>query len=364
MENQQNNNQQNNEPIKKSKGKKLKISLLVSIPVITILFFLMKIINVLLNGENGLNLGFLTAFNPIGLIPPDEMNLPNIIDYIANITLLIVLPILVLLLLILIIKYKTKSTKKGKKPLDQLEENDIYTFENEKAEIDSYPHHEEDKTFFEEINIDDDLTLLQQRGKNDGSDMIKENLSELVKNADKIRNYAILNDIYVEDVVLEQMTKKELIVFMKKIGDELKEIEHLNLNKLEEVKEEKLNLEKENQNIEIIKAGNSIEKKQLVRKNKITKNELIDSIFSNPNNKMTKVKIKKIIDTMFELMKDNLIDENAEVWINNFAKFSTIVVKESIKNDLKTGELKTISAHKTIKFKPLKGLKDSINEAR
>ncbi|WP_051412742.1 HU family DNA-binding protein, partial [Mesoplasma chauliocola] len=236
---------------------------------------------------------------------------------------------------------------------------------------------EEDKTFFEEINneSDNDLTLLQQRAKTDGSFLIKENLSELVKNAHKIKNYAILNNIDVNDVVLEEMTKKELILFMKKIGDELRGVEYQNLNfkdgsandTIEIIENQntfQISEKKQSENIDVVEAGKINQKKPVVRKNKVTKKDLINCIFLSNDNKLTKMKIKKIVDSLFELMENNLTEEGSEIKINNFAKFSTILVSETKMNDIKTGELKILPSHKVVKFKSLKGLKESLNNGK
>lgn len=368
--------QEKNNVLKKSKSNVIKVSLAFSVLISIVIFFLMKIVNALVN-----NTDILDAFKTIGIIPPTDLSLPNLIDYISNIILLIVLPILVLTWIVLIIKFKNKKAKKAKKDSkasikNQNVETEI-VLEVENPDIDLYPHFEEDKTFFEEINneSDNDLTLLQQRAKTDGSVLIKENLSELVKNAYKIRNYAILNNIEVDDVVLEEMTKKELILFMKKIGNELRKVEYQYLNfkdastdgeiKITENENiNQINEKKQSENIDVVEAGKINQKKPVIRKNKVTKNDLVNSIFSNNENKLTKVKIKKIVDSLFELMENNLVNEGSEIKINNFAKFSTVFVDETTMKDMKTGELKMVPSRKTIKFKSLKGLRESLNNEK
>ncbi|ATZ21583.1 HU family DNA-binding protein [Mesoplasma tabanidae] len=355
---------------KKQKSKKSKVILAFSVIITIVIFFLIKIVNALVNNTN-----ILLSLKSIGLIPPANLSLPNIIDYVANIILLIVLPILILTLIILIIKSKSQSKNVLKKEKKELENETILQVEN--FDIDDYPHYEEDKTFFDEINNENinDLTLLQQRAKSDGSILIKENLSELVKNAQKIKNYAILNNINVDEVVLEEMTKKELILFMKKIGNEIRENEYKNLNsKDSKVDQAILIMKNDNQdqnrsktlskNKNIIEAGKITQKKSLIRKNKITKKNLIDSIFVSNENKLTKVKIKKIVDSLFELMESNLIKEDSVIRINNFAKFSTVLVNEATMRNIKTGELKLVPSHKAIKFKSLKGLKEKLNNEK
>ncbi|AAT75814.1 predicted histone-like DNA-binding protein [Mesoplasma florum L1] len=376
MEKQEKNKKQKNNFLKKSKSNVIKVSLAFSVLITIVIFFLMKIVNALVN-----NTDILDAFKTIGIIPPTDLSLPNLIDYISNIILLIVLPILVLTWIVLIIKFKNKKAKKAKKDFkasikNQKVETEI-VLEVENPDIDLYPHFEEDKTFFEEINneSDNDLTLLQQRAKTDGSVLIKENLSELVKNAYKIRNYAILNNIEVDDVVLEEMTKKELILFMKKIGNELRKVEYQYLNfkdastdgeiKITENENiNQINEKKQSENIDVVEAGKINQKKPVIRKNKVTKNDLVNSIFSNNENKLTKVKIKKIVDSLFELMENNLVNEGSEIKINNFAKFSTVFVDETTMKDMKTGELKMVPSRKTIKFKSLKGLRESLNNEK
>ncbi|ATI74104.1 HU family DNA-binding protein [Mesoplasma florum] len=376
MEKQEKNKKQKNNFLKKSKSNVIKVSLAFSVLITIVIFFLMKIVNALVN-----NTDILDAFKTIGIIPPTDLSLPNLIDYISNIILLIVLPILVLTWIVLIIKFKNKKAKKAKKDSkasikNQKVETEI-VLEVENPDIDLYPHFEEDKTFFEEINneSDNDLTLLQQRAKTDGSVLIKENLSELVKNAYKIRNYAILNNIEVDDVVLEEMTKKELILFMKKIGNELRKVEYQYLNfkdastdgeiKITENENiNQINEKKQSENIDVVEAGKINQKKPVIRKNKVTKNDLVNSIFSNNENKLTKVKIKKIVDSLFELMENNLVNEGSEIKINNFAKFSTVFVDETTMKDMKTGELKMVPSRKTIKFKSLKGLRESLNNEK
>ncbi|AVN65183.1 hypothetical protein CG002_02315 [Mesoplasma florum] len=376
MEKQEKNKKQKNNFLKKSKSNVIKVSFAFSVLITIVIFFLMKIVNALVN-----NTDILDAFKTIGIIPPTVLSLPNLIDYISNIILLIVLPILVLTWIVLIIKFKNKKTDKAKKDSkasikNQNVETEI-VLEVENPDIDLYPHFEEDKTFFEEINneSDNDLTLLQQRAKTDGSVLIKENLSELVKNAYKIRNYAILNNIEVDDVVLEEMTKKELILFMKKIGNELRKVEYQYLNFKDASTDEEIkiteneninqiNEKKQSENIDVVEAGKINQKKPVIRKNKVTKNDLVNSIFSNNENKLTKVKIKKIVDSLFELMENNLVNEGSEIKINNFAKFSTVFVDETTMKDMKTGELKMVPSRKTIKFKSLKGLRESLNNEK
>ncbi|AVN59068.1 HU family DNA-binding protein [Mesoplasma florum] len=376
MEKQEKNKKQKNNFLKKSKSNVIKVSFAFSVLITIVIFFLMKIVNALVN-----NTDILDAFKTIGIIPPTDLSLPNLIDYISNIILLIVLPILVLTWIVLIIKFKNKKTDKAKKDSkasikNQNVETEI-VLEVENPDIDLYPHFEEDKTFFEEINneSDNDLTLLQQRAKTDGSVLIKENLSELVKNAYKIRNYAILNNIEVDDVVLEEMTKKELILFMKKIGNELRKVEYQYLNFKDASTDEEIkiteneninqiNEKKQSENIDVVEAGKINQKKPVIRKNKVTKNDLVNSIFLNNENKLTKVKIKKIVDSLFELMENNLVNEGSEIKINNFAKFSTVFVDETTMKDMKTGELKMVPSRKTIKFKSLKGLRESLNNEK
>ncbi|AVN64520.1 MULTISPECIES: HU family DNA-binding protein [Mesoplasma] len=374
MEKQEKNIKQKNNFLKKSKNNVIKVSLEFSVLITIVIFFLMKIVNALVN-----NMDILNVFKTIGLIPPTDLSLPNLIDYISNIILLIVLPILVLTWIVLIIKFKNKKSYKPKKDVEaSIKNKKVETeivLEVENPDIDLYPHFEEDKTFFEEINNENDydLTLLQQRAKTDGSVLIKENLSELVKNAYKIRNYAILNNIKVDDVILEEMTKKELILFMKKIGNELRKVEYQYLNfkdvstdttiKITENKNQ-INEKKQSENIDIVEAGKKNQKKPVIRKNKVTKNDLVNSIFSNNKNKLTKVKIKKIVDSLFELMENNLVNEGSEIKINNFAKFSTVFVNETTMKDMKTGKLKMVPSRKTIKFKSLKGLRESLNNEK
>ncbi|AVN60459.1 hypothetical protein CG007_02430 [Mesoplasma entomophilum] len=378
MEKQAKKRKQKNSFFKKSKSYVIKLSFTFAVLMTIVIFFSMKIVNALVNNRD-----ILEAFKTIGLIPPTDLSLPNIIDYISNIILLIVLPILVLTWIVLIIKFKTKNknvkmaeTEKHFKASLKNQKVDAETIlEVESSDIDVYPHYEEDKTFFEEFNneSDNDLTFLQQRAKTDGSVLIKENLSELVKNAYKIKKYAILKNIDVDDVVLEEMTKKELILFMKKIGDELRKNEYQNPNSKDYSEKSKIrekdnitqiNEKKQSENIDMFKAGKINQKKSVIRKNKITKKDLIDSIFINTDSKLTKVKIKIIVDSLFELMGSNLIEEGSEIKITNFAKFSTVLVNEATMKDIKTGELKMVPSRKAIKFKSLKGLKESLNSEK
>ncbi|WP_106078936.1 HU family DNA-binding protein [Mesoplasma coleopterae] len=363
---------------KKSKSYVIKLSFTFAVLITIVIFFSMKIVNALVNNRD-----ILEAFKTIGLIPPTDLSLPNIIDYISNIILLIVLPILVFTWIVLIIKFKTKNknvkmaeTEKHFKASLKNQKVDTETIlEVESSDIDVYPHYEEDKTFFEEFNneSDNDLTFLQQRAKTDGSVLIKENLSELVKNAYKIKKYAILKNIDVDDVVLEEMTKKELILFMKKIGDELRKNEYQNPNSKDYSEKSKIrekdnitqiNEKKQLENIDMVEAGKINQKKSVIRKNKITKKDLIDSIFINTDSKLTKIKIKIIVDSLFELMGSNLVEEGSEIKITNFAKFSTVLVNEATMKDIKTGELKMVPSRKAIKFKSLKGLKESLNSEK
>ncbi|AVN60469.1 hypothetical protein CG007_02490 [Mesoplasma entomophilum] len=367
----------------KRKSNVIKLVFTFAVLITIVIFFSMKIVNALVNNRD-----VLEVFKTISLIPPTNLTTPNIIDYISDIILLVVLPVLVLVWIIVIIKFKTKKTKNENIELPNAKKHFTTSLKTQKDEtkmilevessdIDEYPLFEEDKTFFEEINneSDNDLTFLQKRAKADGSVLIQESLSELVKNAYKIRKYAILKNIEVDDVVLEEMTKKELILFMKKVGDKLKENKYQsfyfsNSSKNEAIKISEydnladINDKKQSENFNIDEVSKVKQKESVIKKSKVTKKDLINSIFINNDIKLTKAKIKIIVDSLFELMENNLIEEGSEIKINNFAKFSTVSVKQTTMKDIRSGELKIVPSCKAIKFKSLNGLKESLNNEK
>ena len=89
----------------------------------------------------------------------------------------------------------------------------------------------------------------------------------------------------------------------------------------------------------------------------MNKQMLIDTIAEKTE--MTKKDIATVIDTFQDVVKDTMID-GGEIVLTGFAKFYVTDVAERQGRNPKSGESITIPAHKAVKVRVGKGLKESI----
>lgn len=90
----------------------------------------------------------------------------------------------------------------------------------------------------------------------------------------------------------------------------------------------------------------------------LTKRELIDSIYTELN--IPRKKCMSIIDSIFEIMKDDLANGN-DVMISGFGKWSVRGKRARKGINPQTGEDMMISARKVIAFRSSLNLREKIN---
>ena len=90
----------------------------------------------------------------------------------------------------------------------------------------------------------------------------------------------------------------------------------------------------------------------------MNRNELVDAVTSKTD--LKKSEAGKAVDAVFEAIADALKD-GGEVRLVGFGTFSVASRAESEGRNPRTGEKIKIAASKQAKFKPGKGLRDSLN---
>ncbi len=90
----------------------------------------------------------------------------------------------------------------------------------------------------------------------------------------------------------------------------------------------------------------------------MNRNELVDAVSSKTD--MRKSEASKAVDAVFEAIEDALKDGD-EVRLVGFGTFSVASRAASEGRNPRTGEKIKIAASKQAKFKPGKGLRDSLN---
>jgi DNA-binding protein HU-beta len=90
----------------------------------------------------------------------------------------------------------------------------------------------------------------------------------------------------------------------------------------------------------------------------VNRNELVDAVSSKTD--MRKSEASKVVDAVFEAIEDALKDGD-EVRLVGFGTFSVASRAASEGRNPRTGEKIKIAASKQAKFKPGKGLRDSLN---
>jgi DNA-binding protein HU-beta len=100
--------------------------------------------------------------------------------------------------------------------------------------------------------------------------------------------------------------------------------------------------------------------KTLIRRSKMNKNELIESVADM--NDMKKTDVKEVLNATLDMIKD-CAAEGEVVELFGFGKFITVDVKARKGRNPQTGEELKISARTNVKFKPAKAFKDMVNDA-
>ena len=90
----------------------------------------------------------------------------------------------------------------------------------------------------------------------------------------------------------------------------------------------------------------------------MTKSELIEQIAKDAG--VTKTAAKQIVNSFLEAISSELVKEDGKVRLSGFGTFSTAQRKARIGMNPRTGEKIEIKASKTVNFKPVKKLKDSV----
>ena len=90
----------------------------------------------------------------------------------------------------------------------------------------------------------------------------------------------------------------------------------------------------------------------------MTKKEIVKQISERAN--LTQLKTKEIVQWTFDAIVDTLIEEG-RIELRNFGVFEVKRRKARKARNPRTGEKIKIAASKQAKFKPGKGLRDSLN---
>ncbi len=80
----------------------------------------------------------------------------------------------------------------------------------------------------------------------------------------------------------------------------------------------------------------------------MNKNDIINTVAKKT---LTAKQAKEIVDYIFEIIKDELINNSNKVVISSFGTFEPKITKSRIGRNPKTGETVEIPSKKTIKFK-------------
>jgi DNA-binding protein HU-beta len=91
----------------------------------------------------------------------------------------------------------------------------------------------------------------------------------------------------------------------------------------------------------------------------MNKNDLAVQIVRNSG--VTKVDALKVIDTLVEIVSDELKKSNGKLTLVGFGTFKTIVKKQKKGRNPRTGDAITIPKKRVVKFVPGKKLKELVN---
>ena len=90
----------------------------------------------------------------------------------------------------------------------------------------------------------------------------------------------------------------------------------------------------------------------------MTKSQLIEQIAKEAG--VTKTVAEQILNTFLDTISNELVNEEGKVKLSGFGTFSTTQRKARKGRNPQTGETIEIKASSSVKFKPAKGLKDSV----
>jgi integration host factor subunit alpha len=93
---------------------------------------------------------------------------------------------------------------------------------------------------------------------------------------------------------------------------------------------------------------------------KVTRQSLVDIMYNNHDD-LTKDRCKGIVDSFFEIIRDELSKGN-NVLISGFGKWSVRSKKKRMGRNPKTGQDTIISARKVVTFKYSDTLKDELQK--
>lgn len=84
----------------------------------------------------------------------------------------------------------------------------------------------------------------------------------------------------------------------------------------------------------------------------MTFEELVSAIKEKGVTEATKKDIKAIIEAMFEVVKETVVDKKEEVRVSKFGKFAPYTSSRTIARNPKTGDIVQIKPRTRVKFKP------------
>jgi nucleoid DNA-binding protein len=93
------------------------------------------------------------------------------------------------------------------------------------------------------------------------------------------------------------------------------------------------------------------------RNKKMTKKELVKEISTNTG--FTQKDVMAVVDSAIDVITKTVSSD--EISITGFGKFFTTQRSERIMRNPSTGEQVTVPAKKSLKFRPAKAFKDSVN---
>lgn len=84
----------------------------------------------------------------------------------------------------------------------------------------------------------------------------------------------------------------------------------------------------------------------------MTFEELVSAIKEKGVTEATKKDIKAIIEAMFEVVKETVVDKKEEVRLSKYGKFMPYVSTKTVVRNPRTGETMSVKPKMKVKFKP------------
>ncbi len=84
----------------------------------------------------------------------------------------------------------------------------------------------------------------------------------------------------------------------------------------------------------------------------MTFEELVSAIKEKGVTEATKKDIKAIIEAMFEVVKETVVDKKEEVRLSKYGKFMPHVSTKTVARNPRTGETMSVKPKTKVKFKP------------